>query len=87
MAIKYITKKGNKYWPSKAMKEIAYVNNPKIYKEADKDPKKFWAKIAKEGLDWEEPWTTTYEEKLPYFKWFKGGKLNFSYNWLGLETI
>jgi|TARA_B100001971_G_scaffold119153_1_gene109688 acetyl-CoA synthetase len=80
MAIKYITKKGNKYWPSKAMKEIAYVNNPKIYKEADKDPKKFWAKIAKEGLDWEEPWTTTYEEKLPYFKWFKGGKLNFSYN-------
>jgi acetyl-CoA synthetase len=80
MAKKYIIKKGKVYWPSKEMKEIAWVKDDKIYKQAAKDPKKFWEKLAKEGIQWEKKWDKVYEEKLPYFKWFKGGKLNLCYN-------
>ncbi|MCA9487955.1 MAG: acetate--CoA ligase [Nanoarchaeota archaeon] len=78
----YVTKKGSKYYPSKAMKEQAWVNNPNIYKEADKNPVKFWSNLAKEGINWDKLWgeKNTYVEKLPYFWWFKGGKLNFSVN-------
>ncbi len=36
--------------------------------------------MAKEGLTWDKEWDKTYVEKLPYFQWFKGGKLNFSVN-------
>ena len=76
----YVVKKGNKYWPSKELKENAWVTDPKIYVEAEKNPVKFWENLAKEGIKWEKPWKKGYEEKLPYFKWFKGGKLNFSVN-------
>ena len=62
------------------MKKIAWVKSSLIYKEADKNPIKFWEKLAKEGITWESAWNKAYEEKLPYFKWFKGGKLNFCYN-------
>ena len=80
MPKKYITKKDGKYWPSKVMKEIAYVKDLKIYKEADKNPVKFWEERARDGLVWEKEWEKSYIEKLPYFWWFKGGKLNFSVN-------
>lgn len=79
---KYIIKKGNKYWPSKEMRKIAWVSEEKIYKKASKNPKKFWAELARKGIAWEKPWKKIYEEKLPYFYWFKGGKLNFSVNCL-----
>ncbi len=79
---KYITKKSGKYWPSKEMKKIAWVNDDKIYKQADKNPVKFWEKLAKEGLVWKKQWDKAYVEKLPYFQWFKGGKLNFCVNCL-----
>lgn len=77
---KYVIKKGGKYWPSKEMKKIAWVKDEKIYKEADKNPIKFWEKLAKEGIAWEKLWKKTYEEKLPYFWWFRGGRLNFCIN-------
>jgi len=40
--------------------------------------------LAKDGISWEKEWSAknTYVEKLPYFEWFKGGKLNFSFNCL-----
>jgi acetyl-CoA synthetase len=79
---KYITKKGEKYLPSDEMKKIAWVKDEKVYKEGDKDPIKFWEKLASEGIEWEKKWTKAYVEKLPYFEWFKGGKLNFSINCL-----
>ena len=76
----YVTKKNGQFWPSKEMLKIANLTNDKIYDKAAKDPIKFWSELAKEGLTWEKEWDKTYEEKLPYFKWFKGGKINFSVN-------
>mgnify|MGYP003974648523 FL=1 len=78
--IKYVVKKGNQFYPSEELKKIANITDPKIYTQAAKDPIKFWGDLAKEGLTWSKDWDKTYEEKLPYFKWFKGGKLNFSVN-------
>ena len=78
----YITKKRGKLYPSDAMKKIAHITKKSIYKKAAKNPIKFWENLAEEGLQWEKKWTTAYEQKLPYFKWFKGGKLNFSVNCL-----
>ncbi len=80
--VKYIIKKGKIYYPSKEMKKIAWVKDEKIYSEADKNPVKFWEKLAKEGIEWKSIWKKPYIEKLPYFEWFKGGKLNFSANCL-----
>lgn len=78
----YIIKKGEEFFPSEEMKKIAWVKDEKIYAKAAKNQIKFWEELAKQGLDWEKPWKKAYEEKLPYFKWFVGGKLNFCYNCL-----
>ncbi len=77
---KYVTKKGKYYWPTKAMKKIAWVNSSKVYKDAEKNPIKFWEKLASEGIVWVKKWDKAYIEKLPYFEWFKGGILNFCVN-------
>ena len=77
---KYVIKKGNIFWPSDEMKKIANLSDKDIYNKAAKNPIKFWENLAKDGLVWEKLWEKAYEEKLPYFKWFKGGKLNFCVN-------
>ena len=77
---KYVVKKGDIFYPSSEMKKIANLSDSKIYEKAAKNPIKFWEDLAKKGLTWEKTWDTVYEEKIPYFKWFKGGKLNFSVN-------
>jgi acetyl-CoA synthetase len=73
-------KKENVWWPSQELKKYANMNNPKIYEEAAKDPKTFWAKIAKQDMTWYKEFDKIYEESMPFFKWFVGGKLNVCYN-------
>ncbi|MBI2626575.1 MAG: acetate--CoA ligase, partial [Candidatus Nealsonbacteria bacterium] len=72
-------KKGELYYPTEEFKKKAWVNDPKIYEEASKDPVKFWEKLAKE-LFWFKPWKKGFAHKPPYFKWFVGGKLNITEN-------
>ena len=50
-----------------------------IYQEAKRDPVAFWEKQAR-TLRWMKPWRKGLEWKLPYAKWFIGGKLNVSDN-------
>lgn len=78
--VKWIKKEKNVFWPSKKLKQKAWINSKTIYEKAMNDPVKFWAKLAKEGVSWYENWKQDYVENLPYFKWFVGGKLNASYN-------
>jgi acetyl-CoA synthetase len=80
--VKYVTKKDGKFLPSKEMIKIANLSDKKIYDKAKKDPVKFWEELARQGLTWEKEWDKGYVEKLPYFEWFKGGKLNFCVNCL-----
>jgi acetyl-CoA synthetase len=74
-------KKGNLYYPSKEFQKEALVNKASIYKEAAKDPIKFWEKLAKE-VYWRKPWERAFLHKPPYFQWFAGGKLNITENCL-----
>ncbi len=68
------------FWPTEEMKKRAWVSGESIYKEAANDPVAFWAARAKEGLEWFQPWTETYQWNPPYYKWFVNGKINASYN-------
>ncbi len=70
----------NIFWPSQAMKDRAWVSDSNVYEESAKDPVTFWAQKAKEGLTWFKDFDNAYEENLPYFKWFQGGKINACYN-------
>ena len=51
-----------------------------LYAEAEADPEAFWARLARERIDWVEDFHTTLEWDLPFAKWFVGGKLNIAYN-------
>ena len=84
-------KKGDLYYPSKEFQKRAWVKNKKIYKEAGRNPKNFWANLAKQ-LFWFKPWKKTFVHKPPYFQWFVGGRINitaniFEKNLLGWEKI
>jgi acetyl-CoA synthetase len=52
-----------------------------MWEESVKKPDKFWAREAAE-LKWNQKWTKVLDWKLPYAKWFVGGKLNASENCL-----
>jgi acetyl-CoA synthetase len=51
-------------------------------KLGEESPTKFWAKMAKENIDWFTPWKKVLDWKPPFAKWFVGGKTNVSYNCL-----
>jgi acetyl-CoA synthetase len=51
-----------------------------LYAEAEADHEAFWARLARERIDWVEDFHTTLEWDLPFAKWFVGGKLNLAYN-------
>jgi acetyl-CoA synthetase len=51
-----------------------------VYNEAERDFEAFWARLARDRLDWAEDFSTTLEWDLPFAKWFVGGKLNVAYN-------
>ncbi|MFC6519778.1 acetate--CoA ligase [Undibacterium arcticum] len=51
--------------------------------EAEQDFEGFWAKLARENLIWQKPFTKTLDESTaPLYKWFEDGHLNVSYNCL-----
>ena len=76
------------FQPPKTFSKQAHIKSleefGKIYQESIKDPPAFWAKQA-EQLDWFEKWkgpTHTWNPTNAEHTWFKGGKLNASYNCL-----
>lgn len=51
-------------------------------KLGDKDPKRFWAQMAREHVTWFKPWKKALDWKPPFARWFVGAKTNVSYNCL-----
>jgi acetyl-CoA synthetase len=52
-------------------------------KEADADFEGFWARLARDNLQWTKPFTKTLNEsKAPFYRWFEDGELNASANCL-----
>ncbi|MDP3990975.1 MAG: acetate--CoA ligase [Candidatus Nealsonbacteria bacterium] len=72
-------KKGELYYPDKDFQKKAWINNKKIYQQAEKDPVKFWEKLAGE-LFWFKKWQKGFLHNPPYFQWFVGGKINITEN-------
>ncbi|WP_246025077.1 acetate--CoA ligase, partial [Paraburkholderia dinghuensis] len=49
--------------------------------EAERDYEGFWARLARETLTWQKPFTKVLDEsKAPFYTWFEDGELNASYN-------
>ncbi|HZR45682.1 MAG TPA: acetate--CoA ligase [Candidatus Manganitrophaceae bacterium] len=71
--------------PKKEFSRQAHIPSFEAYqrlcRKAEKDPEAFWAGLAKE-LAWFKPWKKVLEWKLPFAKWFVGGKINIAYNCL-----
>ena len=71
--------------PSKEFSKKAHIGSfaeyKKLYEQSIKSPEKFWAKQAADLL-WHKKWTKVLEWKLPFAKWFVGGRLNVSENCL-----
>jgi acetyl-CoA synthetase len=61
----------------------AVITDPSVYERTATEEgfRDFWTE-AGNRLQWMETWTDLYEWKLPYAKWYVGGKLNISANCL-----
>ena len=57
-----------------------------LYEEADQDPLAFWAKQA-DFLHWGRRWDQVLEWKVPDAQWFRGGRINASYNCLDRHVL
>lgn len=54
-----------------------------LYAEAQQDNQAFWAKQARNEIDWQTDFNTTLDSSnAPHYNWFTDGKLNVSYNCL-----
>jgi acetyl-CoA synthetase len=75
------------YLPSESFVKNAAVSGMAAYdalcKEAETDYEGYWARLARELISWQTPFTQVLDESnAPFFKWFADGRLNASYNCL-----
>ncbi|MDO8717518.1 MAG: acetate--CoA ligase [Polaromonas sp.] len=73
--------------PSDAMVKAARISGMDGYyalcAEAEKDFEGFWARLARENLVWNKPFTQTLDESnAPFYQWFADGEINASANCL-----
>src|SRR5690606_16631547 len=54
--------------------------------EAERDFEGFWARLARENLQWIKPFTKVLDETdAPFYRWFDDGELNVSANCLDVH--
>ncbi len=86
-AIESVLVENRVFPPADAVVKAARVSGMSGYDalcaEADKDFEGFWARLARENVQWTKPFTRTLDQsKAPFFKWFDDGELNASANCL-----
>ncbi|MBU1238843.1 acetate--CoA ligase, partial [Myxococcota bacterium] len=74
------------------LKDSAYINRDKyleMYKKSVADPEGFWASIAEEFISWDKKWEKVLDWDFTEgrVEWFKGAKLNVSYNCLDRHVL
>jgi len=67
--IRALLKEDRKFPPPKEFVKRALVKSDSVYREAARNPVRFWEARAKE-LHWFKPWKKALEWKPPYAKWF-----------------
>ncbi|MEY4882902.1 MAG: hypothetical protein RIS34_756 [Pseudomonadota bacterium] len=75
------------FHPSEATVKAARISGMDAYNalcaEAATDFEGFWARLARENVMWNKPFTQTLDEsQAPFYKWFDDGELNASANCL-----
>src|SRR6185436_8909149 len=51
-----------------------------VHERSLEEPALFWAEAAS-SLHWDRPWDMVLDaDKAPFYRWFKGGRLNTCYN-------
>ncbi|EER62012.1 acetate/CoA ligase [Acidovorax delafieldii 2AN] len=86
-AIESVLVENRVFPPSDAVAKAARISGMAGYEalcaEAEKDFEGFWARLARENLQWTKPFTRTLDESnAPFFQWFADGELNASANCL-----
>jgi acetyl-CoA synthetase len=71
-----------KFEPPEDFRKGALLNDPSVYEEAESDWQGWWLKQAKELHWFKEPNEAVDDSNPPFYKWFKDGTLNASYNCL-----
>jgi acetyl-CoA synthetase len=66
--------------PPNGFRDKALISDEAEHEKAARDPQAWWAEQAK-ALDWFEEWDEVLNEsEAPFYKLFKGGKINASHN-------
>ena len=86
-AIESVLVENRVFPPSDAAVKGARISGMAAYeamcKEADADFEGFWARLARDNVQWTRPFTKTLDEsKAPFYQWFADGELNASANCL-----
>ena len=86
-AIESVLVENRVFPPADAVVKAARISGMPAYDalcaEADKDFEGFWARLARENVVWNKPFTKTLDESnAPFYKWFDDGELNASANCL-----
>ncbi|WP_295960000.1 acetate--CoA ligase [Rhodoferax sp.] len=86
-AIESVLIENRVFHPSEAMQKSARISGMDGYNalcaEAASDFEGFWARLARENVLWNKPFTQTLDESnAPFYQWFADGELNASANCL-----
>ena len=86
-AIQSVLVENRVFHPSEAVVKAARISGMGGYNAlcaaAEKDFEGFWARLARENVVWNKPFTRTLDESnAPFYKWFDDGELNASANCL-----
>ncbi|MDB5820083.1 MAG: acetyl-coenzyme synthetase [Rhizobacter sp.] len=79
------------YPPPPALAANAWVSGrdayDKLVAEADADYQGYWARLAREQVEWKTPFTQVLDESTaPFYRWFEDGTLNVSHNCLDRQV-
>ncbi len=86
-AIQSVLVENRVFEPSEATVKAARISGMAGYQamcaDAERDYEGFWARLARENLNWNKPFTRTLDESnAPFYQWFNDGELNASANCL-----
>src|SRR3954464_11162136 len=86
-AIESVLVENRVFPPSAATVKAARISGmaeyQRLWKEGKSDFEGFWARLARDNVQWTKPFTKTLDESnAPFYKWFEDGELNASANCL-----
>lgn len=85
-----LMKTGETFAPPSHISENARISKKlyhEMYKESIENPELFWADVAEKELHWFTKFTEVRNWNYPNYQWFRGGKLNITYNCLDRHLV